>query len=59
MLPTAMQLLFTNNDTVHEHNTRQKTCLRQPVVNREYMYRNFSFIGVYMEPIIINLVFKE
>ena len=21
---------------------------RQPVVNREYMYRNFSFIGVYV-----------
>ena len=48
MLPTVIQLLFTNNDTVHEHNTMQKICLRQPTANREYMYRNFGLIGVYI-----------
>ena len=48
MLPTAIQLLFTHNDTVHEHNTRQTICLGQPVANREYMYINFSCIGVYI-----------
>ena len=54
MLPTTKQLLFTNNDTVHEHNivhehnTRQKICLRQHVGNREYIYINFSFIAVYI-----------
>ena len=47
-IPTAMSDLFTINASIHDHNTRQKTNLRQPIANREYMYRNFSFVGVYV-----------
>ena len=36
------------NDSIHDYNTRQKSKLWQPVAKREYMYRNFSFIGVYV-----------
>ena len=47
-LPIAISDLFINNESIHTHNTRQKPNLRQQVANREYMYRNFSFIGVYV-----------
>ena len=36
MLPTAIQLLFTNNNTAHEYNTGQKICLRLPWI---YVYK--------------------
>ena len=32
----------------HSHNTRNKNKLRSKMSNREYMYKNFSFIGVYI-----------
>ena len=47
-LPAAISDLFVNNESIHNYNTRQKVNLRQQVANREYMYRNFSFVGVYV-----------
>ena len=46
--PTAIKDFFISNDTLHCYNTRQKYNLRQRVAKREYMYKNFSFIGVYV-----------
>ena len=47
-LPPVIQNLFTVNESMHHYNTRQKKNLRQHVANREYMYRNFSYVGVYV-----------
>ena len=46
-LPEVIRELFITNDTFHSHNTRNKNKLRSKMSNREYMYKNFSFIGVY------------
>ena len=46
-LPEVTSELFITNDTFHSHNTRNKNKLRSKMSNREYMYKNFSFIGVY------------
>ena len=46
-LPEVISELFITNDTFHSHNTRNKNKLRSKMSNREYMYTNFSFIGVY------------
>ena len=47
-LPEVISELFITNDTFHSHNTRNKNKLRSKMSNREYMYKNFSFIGVYI-----------
>ena len=47
-LPEVIRELFITNDTFHPHNTRNKNKLRSIMSNREYMYKNFSFIGVYI-----------
>ena len=47
-LPEVIRQLFNTNDTFHSHNTRNKNKLRSKMSNREYMYKNFSFIGVYI-----------
>ena len=47
-LPIVIHELFTDNQSFHSYNTRYKSNLRQQVANREYMYRNFSFVGVYV-----------
>ena len=52
-LPDVIQNLFRANNTIHDHNTRQRLNLRQPVASREYMYKNFSFHGVYVWNYII------
>ena len=48
ILPDVISELFITNDTFHSHNTRNKNELRPKLSNREYMYKNFSFIGVYI-----------
>ena len=48
ILPDVISELFITNDTFHSHNTRSKNKLRPKMSNREYMYKNFSFIGVYI-----------
>ncbi len=53
-VPISINDLFIKNEHVHEHNTRQRSNLRQPVGKQEYMYRNFSFMGVYIWNHIIN-----
>ena len=45
-LPEVIHELFITNDTFHSRNTRNKNKLRSKMSNREYMYKNFSFIGV-------------
>ena len=40
--------IFITNATFHSHNTRNKNKLRSKMSNREAMYKNFSFIGVYI-----------
>ena len=47
-LPSVIEDLFTCNTSVSNHNTRNKSKLRQPRSNCEYMYRNISFTGVYI-----------
>ena len=47
-LPEVIRELFFTNDTFHSYNTRNKNKLRSKMSNREYMYKNFSFIGVYI-----------
>ena len=47
-LPEVISELFIINDTFYSHNTRNKNKLRSKMSNREYMYKNFSFIGVYI-----------
>ena len=47
-LPIVIEDLFTSNTSVSNHNTRNKSKLRQPRSNCEYMYRNISFSGVYI-----------
>ena len=47
-LPEVIRELYITNDTFHSHNTRNKNKLRSKMSNREYMYKNFSFIGVYI-----------
>ena len=47
-LPIVIEDLFTCNTSVSNHNTRNKSKLRQPKSNCEYMYRNISFSGVYI-----------
>ena len=47
-LPEVISELFITNDTFHSHNTRNKNKLRSKMSNREYMCKNFSFIGVYI-----------
>ena len=58
-LPIVIEDLFTSNTSVSNHNTRNKSKLRQPRSNCEYkikikniyriyMYRNTSFSGVYI-----------
>ena len=47
-VPTAIADMFISNNLIHTHNTRQQSNLRQPVGKQEYMYRNFSFVGVYI-----------
>ncbi len=53
-LPFVISNLFRTNDSVHEYNTRNKHSLRQPLAKREYMYKNFSFVGVYVWNYIIS-----
>ena len=48
ILPDVISELFVTNDTFHCHNTRYKNKLRPKLSNREYMYKIFSFIGVYI-----------
>ena len=48
ILPKVISALFITNDTFHSHNTRNKNKLQPKMSNREYMYKNFSFIGVYI-----------
>ena len=48
-LPRVIQHLFTVNESMHHYNTRQKKNLRQHVANREYMYRNFSYVWNYIK----------
>ena len=48
ILPEVIRELFITNDTFHSHNTINKNKLRLKMSNREYMYKNFSFIGVYI-----------
>ena len=48
ILPEVIRELFITNDTFHSHNTRNKNKLRSKMSNREYMYKNFSFIGIYI-----------
>ena len=47
-LPHALMDLFHTNETVHTHNTRHKNNLRHPLGKREYMYRTFTFMAVYI-----------
>ena len=47
-LPSVIEDLFTCNTSVSNDNTRNKSKLRQPRSNCEYMYRNISFTGVYI-----------
>ena len=47
-LPEVISELFITNDTFHSLNTRNKNKLRSKMTNRKYMYKNFSFIGVYI-----------
>ena len=50
-LPGVIRELFITNDTFHSHNhTRNKNKLRSKMSNPDYMYmyKNFSFIGVYI-----------
>ena len=47
-LPEVIRELFITYDTFHSHNTRNKNKLRSKMSDREYLYYNFSFIGVYI-----------
>ena len=47
-LPEVIRELFITNDTFHSHTTRNKNKLPSKMSNREYMYKNFIFIGVYI-----------
>ena len=39
---------------IHRHNTRQKEHFRHSLGKQEYMYRNFSFAGIYNWNFILN-----
>ena len=64
-LPEVIHELFITNDTFHSHNTRNKNKLRSKLSSREYiMYKNFSFIGVYIwndiqDHILINTPYSK
>ena len=47
-LPDVIIDLFTEHKTKHHHNTRHKHNFRHPLGKQEYMYRNFSFKGIYV-----------
>ena len=47
VLPNSIEDLFTSNISINSYNSRNKSKLRQPS-NYEYMYRNFSYMGVYI-----------
>ena len=46
-LPEVIQELFDKYITIHHH-TRNKSNLRHPFGKQEYMYRNFSYMGIYI-----------
>ena len=48
ILPRVICDLFITNDTFYSHNTRKKNKLRPNMSIREYIYKYFSFIGVYI-----------
>ena len=48
ILPEVIRELFITNDTLHSHNTRNKSKLQSKISNREYMYKKCSFICVYI-----------
>ena len=48
ILPDVISELFITNDTFHSHNKRNKNKLRPKMSNREYMYKKFCFICVYI-----------
>ena len=47
-LPDVITDLFTEHKLHHHHNTRHRHNFRHPLGKQEYMYRNFSFIGIYV-----------
>ena len=47
-LPIVIEDLFTCNTSVSNHNNRNKSKLRQPRSNYEYMYQIISVCGVYI-----------
>ena len=53
-LPEVIHALFITDDTFYSYTTRNKNKLRSKINNREYMYKNFSFIGVYIWNVLIN-----
>ena len=48
VLPNSIEDLFTSNISINSYNTRNKSKLRQPRSKYEYMYRSFSYRGVYI-----------
>ena len=53
-VPLVIRELFEDYKHIHQHNTRQKEHFRHPFGKQEYMYRNFSFTGIYIWNFILN-----
>ena len=52
--PLIMKEPFDDYTHIHQHNTRQKEHFMHPFGKQEYMYRNFTFIGIYIGNFILN-----
>ena len=46
--PEVIKELFDKYITMRHHYTRNKSNLRHPFGKQEYMYRNFSYMGIYI-----------
>ena len=53
-VPLVIRELFEDYKHIHQHNTRQKEHFRHPFGKQEYMYRNFSYTGIYIWNFILN-----
>ena len=47
-VPLVISELFAHYTHIHQHNTRQKEHFRHQFGKQEHMYRNLSFIGIYI-----------
>ena len=44
----AMESLFITNSDIHKYNTRNRDKMRSAYGKHEFMYNNFSFVGIHI-----------